>query len=312
MAPIHVAVAAIEDDQGRILISRRPDHLHQGGYWEFPGGKLEPGESLDRALRREIREELGLQVTGHRPLIRFTHAYPDRSVLLDVHRVTAFHGTAQGLEGQELAWVQPIALLDYSLLPADRPIVTAVQLPDRYLITPEPEDVPRFLAQLERSLSGEIRLVQLRAKTLSEAALHALAREVLQLCRQHDTRLLLNGAIGLAEELDADGVHLTSRQLMMLEKRPLDSQRLIAASCHTVEELAQARKLGLDFAVLSPVLPTASHLEVCPMGWEEFAGMVDGMPLPVYALGGLRHDHIDTSWEHGAQGIAGISGLWER
>jgi 8-oxo-dGTP diphosphatase len=312
MVPIHVAVAVIEDAQGRILISRRPDHLHQGGYWEFPGGKVEPGETLAGALVRELNEELGLQVTDHRPLICFTHEYPDRCVLLDVHRVTAYSGAAEGLEGQELAWVPVAELLDYSLLPADRPIATAIQLPDRYLITPEPGDVSQFLTQLEKTLKGGIRLVQLRARALPEDALRPLAKEVLQLCRQHGARLLLNEAVSLAEEMGVDGVHLTSRQLMGLEQRPLGKQCLVAASCHNASELAQAHRLGLDFVVLSPVLPTGSHPEATPLGWVGFAGLLDKVSLPAYALGGMCDDHIKTAWEHGAQGVAGITGLWER
>lgn len=309
-APIHVAVAIIEDDRGRVLISRRQDHQHQGGLWEFPGGKLEPGETVAQALQREIHEELGLQVQRHRPLIRLLHHYPDRSVLLDVHRVTKHSGTAEGLEGQDLAWSLPDRLQDYALLPADRPIVTALQLPDRYLITPEPVDIPRFLYQLEKSLEMGNSLVQLRAKSLSDNALRSLAIKVKQLCGRYGARLLINGAIGLAEELDADGVHLTSTQLMALGQRPLGSNRLVAASCHSAQELAQAQRLGLDFVVLSPVLQTSSHPKANPLGWEVFAEMVDPVSVPVYALGGLSADKVDQACGYGAQGISGISGLW--
>jgi len=309
-APIHVAVAIIEDDQGRVLISRRQDHQHQGGLWEFPGGKLEPGEMVAQALQREIHEELGLRIQSHRPLIRLLHHYPDRSVLLDVHRVIKHSGTAEGLEGQDLAWSSPNKLQDYALLPADRPIVTALQLPDRYLITPEPVDIPRFLYQLEKTLELGNSLVQLRAKSLSDHALRSLARKVKQLCGRYDARLLINGAIGLAEELDADGVHLTSTQLMAFGQRPLGSNRLVAASCHSAQELAQAQKLGLDFVVLSPVLTTRSHPDTAPLGWEGLAEMIEGVSIPVYALGGMLCEHIDQAWNHGAQGIAGISGLW--
>ena len=102
MSTVHVAVAVIQDALGRVLLSRRPEQVHQGGLWEFPGGKLEQGESLSHALRREILEELGLQVMDHQPLIAITHHYPDRSVLLDVHRVTEYLGEPHGLEDQPL------------------------------------------------------------------------------------------------------------------------------------------------------------------------------------------------------------------
>ena len=132
---MHVAVAVIQDSSGRILLSRRADHAHQGGLWEFPGGKLDPGETLAQALKREIREELGIEVQSHSPLIRINHRYPDRSVLLDVHRVTAYSGVPEGREGQPLVWVAPESMRDYPMPAADRPIVTALRLPDSYLIT---------------------------------------------------------------------------------------------------------------------------------------------------------------------------------
>jgi 8-oxo-dGTP diphosphatase len=308
---IHVAVAVIEDDSGRVLLSQRPAHTHQGGLWEFPGGKVEAGEGLGQALCREIHEELGLEVTGHRPLIRLVHHYQDRSVLLDVHRITAFSGDAHGREGQAMAWVLPTELNHYPLLPADRPIVTALRLPERYLITgPDPANPEVFLARLRQALAAGVRLVQLRAKTLPDQALRALAGESLALCREYGARMLINGAPDLVEALGADGVHLTGRRLASLDRRPLDAGYLVGASCHSAQELSQAVRLGLDFAVLSPVLPTASHPEAQPLGWARFGELVEGVPLPVYALGGVGAGDVSEAWGHGAQGVAGIRGLW--
>lgn len=310
-ALIHVAVAVIEDGDGRILLSQRLAHAHQGGLWEFPGGKVEPGESLGQALCREIHEELGLRVEGHRPLIRLVHHYADRSVLLDVHRITAFSGEAHGREGQALAWVFPTELEQYPLLPADCPIATALQLPDRYLITgPDPTNRAQFMRRLERALCAGLRLVQLRAKSLSESEFCSLASEAVDLCRGYGARLLLNGAPALVEELRADGVHLTSRQLALLDHRPLDANYLVAASCHNEQELSQAVRLGLDFVVLSPVLPTTSHPDGLPLGWPRFAELIKDVPLPAYALGGVGEGAVSEAWEYGAQGVAGIRGLW--
>lgn len=311
MKHLHVAVAIIEDAAGRVLISRRPPHVHGGGLWEFPGGKLEPGESLERALRREIHEELGLRLERHRPLIRFTHHYPEHSVLLDVHRITAFSGEAHGREGQPLAWVCPQELRAYPLLPADAPIAMALCLPDRYLITGEdPTDRAGFMTRLEQALAVGQRLIQLRAKNLTEPSLQELARVALECCRAYGARLLLNAPPELAQAVDADGVHLSSRRLMQLRVRPLGPERLVAASCHDARELAQAERLGLDFAVLSPVLPTRSHPAAEPLGWARFAELVEAAALPVYALGGMHPGLIEIAQSHGAQGIAGISGLW--
>ena len=118
---IHVAAAAVFDDRQRVLICRRPPHAHQGGLWEFPGGKLEPGETIESALRRELREEVGINVISTRPLIRVHHDYPDRNVLLDVWRVERFSGRAAGHEGQPVRWVLPGELSRYRFPAANPP-----------------------------------------------------------------------------------------------------------------------------------------------------------------------------------------------
>jgi len=310
-SPIHVAVAVIQNAAGQILISKRPAHLHQGGLWEFPGGKLELGESVGQALKREIYEELGLEVKAHSPLIRITHHYPDRVVLLDVHCVTQFAGCPEGREGQLLRWLFPSQLINHPLLPADRPIVAAINLPDCYLITgADPLDQRQFLLKLERSLIKGVRLVQLRAKSLTQTEFCMLAEVVLKLCRAYEARLLLNAAPDWVEQLGADGVHLTSGQLSDLNERPLNRSYLIGASCHSTSDLARASALELDFAVLSPVLPTASHPDAQPLGWRQFGVLVEAARLPVYALGGMRRGMLDEARSYGAQGVAGISGLW--
>ncbi len=309
--PIHVAVAVIQNAAGEVLISKRPAHLHQGGMWEFPGGKLEPGETLAQALKREIYEELGLEVKAHSPLICIIHHYPDRAVLLDVHRVTNFIGSPEGREGQLLRWLLPGQLKNHPLLPADRPIVAAINLPDCYLITgADPLDQREFLLRLEQSLIQGVRLVQLRAKLLAQAEFCRLAEAALKLCRAYEARLLLNAAPDWVEYVGADGVHLTSRQLSDLNKRPLDYRHLVGASCHNASDLAKASELGLDFAVLSPVLPTTSHLNAEPLGWRQFRALIKPARLPVYALGGMRPGMLDEAQGYGAQGVAGISGFW--
>src|SRR5476649_3025202 len=134
---VHVAAAVIRGVDGRILLARRADTQHQGGLWEFPGGKVEADESVATALSRELQEELGIQVTAARPLIKIQHDYPDKQVLLDVWEVSAFTGDAQGLEGQPLKWVSARELANYDFPEANKPIVAAARLPSEYMITPE-------------------------------------------------------------------------------------------------------------------------------------------------------------------------------
>jgi len=307
---IKVAAGALIDSQGQVLIARRHDDAHQGGLWEFPGGKCEVGESTEAALKRELNEELGIEVTGHRPLIRVTHHYNDLSVLLDVHRVDTWDGEVHAREDQPLAWVPPGKLGDYPMPAADVPIVHALQLPERYLITPAAvPDQQLFLNNLEKALHHGVRLVQLRVFDLPQATYLDLAAQVQQLCEANDARLLINGEAELAQHVGAAGLHLSSRQLLTLAARP-KGVGLLSVSCHNADELNRAQELRADCAVLSPVLPTRSHPDASPLGWDRFAQLVDEVAMPVYALGGMRPDLINVAWANGAQGIAGIRGLW--
>jgi 8-oxo-dGTP diphosphatase len=329
---IQVAVAVIEDNEARVLLAKRPDHLHQGGLWEFPGGKLEPGEGLAQALRREIREELGLQLGAHRPLIQVRHDYGDRQVLLDVQRVLRWQGQAQGLEGQQLAWVPPAQLHLYPMPAADWPIIQALRLPESYLIaSPESQQLEGFSQRLQHALRAGIRLVQYRPPPSWTAETQASQlQRAQQLCQAMGAQLLINSRLSglLPEAHGADndtpqhapalGRFGTRNLPQMLHSHPglgLLTRRPprfapVAASCHNPEQLARAAQLGLDFAVLSPVLATASHPDAQPLGWEVFSRWVAEARLPVYALGGMRPQHLAQAWRCGAQGIAGIRGLW--
>lgn len=307
---IHVAAAALIDSQGRVLVAQRHAAAHQGGLWEFPGGKCESGETVQDALARELREELGVTPLQHRPLIRITHHYADRSVLLDVHRVTQWSGEVRGMEGQPIRWVNLHALNELAMPAADVPIIRALQLPETYLITPAAvPDLEAFCGYLQTALEGGIRLLQLRVFDLAAEQRAMLIERVGALCEDYAASCLLNGS---REEVEASGLsgwHLNSRQLQALDARPANVTCL-AASCHTPQDLLKAHQMGADFALLSPVLPTRSHPDAQPLGWATFKEWVDGASLPVYALGGMQPDSLDQAWQAGAQGIAGIRGLW--
>jgi 8-oxo-dGTP diphosphatase len=311
MGLIHVAAGALQDGAGRVLVTRRPDHVHQGGLWEFPGGKLEPGEDPLPGLARELEEELGILVRESRPLIRIHHDYADRHVLLDVHRVTAYDGIPRGREGQPLKWIRPGDMVAKHFPAADRPVISALRLPRLYMITGgDPSDTEVFMERLHRALSRGLRLVQLRAHGLGDGDYAWLAERAFLLCEGFGATLLLNRDPENARVLPGHGLHLTGSRLSGLETRPQGPWEWIGASCHHAGDLAHAARLGLDYALLSPVLATASHPGVQPMGWDRFAALVDPVPLPVFALGGLRPEDLDTAVRRGAQGIAGIRGLW--
>lgn len=308
--PVHVAVAVICDAASRILICQRAGHRHQGGSWEFPGGKVEPGEEACAALERELSEEVGITPEQAWPLIRVPYRYPDKEVLLDVWRVARFTGAPYGREGQRCQWVTGEALNDYRFPPANRAIVAAARLPSSYLITPALTDLNRLHSGIRQSLALGYKLVLLRCGGLGDGELEKLARSLLTPIRATGGRLLISRRLDVARRVDADGVHLSSAQLRALEERPLPAHFLVAASCHDPGELAHACAVGVDFAVLSPVRATPSHVGRKPLGWRTFAEWIRDVPLPVYALGGLGPMDVERAWRARAQGVAGIRGLW--
>lgn len=310
-APVRVAVGVLVDAAGRVLVARRASGKPWAGYWEFPGGKQEAGESRLQALRRELREELGIEVSSAGPLIRLPPVPDDAPpVVLDVWRVTAYGGTPAGCEGQTLQWVTPDELDRLPMPPANRIIRRAAHLPDRYLVTPpDPMPLTRLIESLRRAIRSGIRLVQVRRLDATRAELAAVAEALRPTCVADQALLLLNGAPEDAQALGYDGVHLSGARLARLDKRP-DAPAWIGASCHNPADLARARALALDFAVLSPVRATPGHARVTPLGWRRWAQQVRGAGLPVYALGGVAEADLHRARRLGGQGIAAIRGLW--
>jgi 8-oxo-dGTP diphosphatase len=307
---IRVAVAVIQNESGAVLISRRPDHTHQGGLWEFPGGKVETDERVEQALAREVHEELGIDVRAARPLIRIHYDYPDKKVLLDVWRITAYSGSPVGRENQRIEWVAATALRGRAFPAANYSIITAVQLPSCLLITPEPDTSCEFLEQLELAFMQGIRFVLLRARRLRGMQLLKLATDVCKLAERYGARVLLNADAGVVQRSGAHGIHLSSIKLRETEQRPLGYRHLVSASCHTPTEIDKANRIGVDFALASPVLPTQSHPAVTPIGWAGFTTLAECARMPLFALGGMQPDMLERAWSHGAQGIAAIRGLW--
>ncbi len=310
MNRVEVVVAVLVDRQGRTLLAQRPTGKAYAGYWEFPGGKVEPGETLRAALTREIREELGVEIRNAFPWITRHFDYPHARVRLHLFRVTQWTGQPQPLEDQQLAWqglgCEPVS----PMLPANTPILQALELPTVYGVTHASDmGEPAFLEALERAFYRGLRLVQLREKELPAELLHRLAEKVVHAARPWRARVLINGDVAVARAVGAAGVHLTARQLAALDTRP--ELPLVAASCHSVDDLRRAETLGLDFAVLGPVAPTASHPDAVPLGFEALAHKVEDCGLPVLAIGGLGLSDLEAAWRSGAHGIASMRAIWE-
>jgi 8-oxo-dGTP diphosphatase len=309
--PLRVAVGILTQG-GKVFITRRLPGSHQGGKWEFPGGKIEPGENTLLALKRELREELGIDIQDASAYMQVWHAYSDREVLLDVWRISRYQGTPHGREAQEAKWFPCAELPQLEFPEADRPILRRLWLPPLYLISDSRRfGKDGFLAPLERALMAGARLVQLREPHMPTDEFMDYARQIAGLCHRYDARLLLNAEPGWVPHCDADGVHLNGKRLAQYSSRPLEDHFWVAASCHNAEELRQAERLGADFAVLSPVAPTSSHPDAIPLGWQAFSRLCAGVNLPVYALGGMRTQDIAQARQSGAQGVAMVSQVWD-
>lgn len=309
---VHVMVGVLRDPDRRVLINQRPAGKVQAGRWEFPGGKLEEGESPEAGLRRELREELGIVAGRMRRLLQIQHAYPDFTVRLDVREVLTFGGVPQPRESQALKWVAPDELVNEDILEADRAIIQALRLPDTLLVTPDAAHCPRdvFLESLRLSLESGIRLVQLRSKALSTSDYARLARDVLPVCRRHGAMLLLNAAPELLAEVPADGIHLDSRRLHTPRHRPVPPHLWLSAACHTRRDILQAEHLAADFVLIGAVKPTPSHPDETPVGWPGFRALVADCNMPAFALGGMSEDDLEPAWAAGGRGVAGIRSFW--
>lgn len=305
----HASVGVIQRANGAVLLGKRPKGKPWADYWEFPGGKIEDGETAEYALKRELHEELGITVTQLYPWLTRTFDYPEKTVKLHFFRVVSWQGEPHGAEGQILCWQQPYQVEVSPLLPANQPIINALNLSSVYAISNLAELGEHvFFERLKIALDNGLKLIQIREKQLSAAELHQFSKQVIDLANSYCARVLVNADINLAQSLGASGVHFTSSQLLALDNKP--KNLLCAASCHNVAELKKAAELNLDFVLLSPVLPTKSHAEVQLLGWQNFQQLVADYPLPVYALGGMQTRLLRTAWLHGAHGIAMQRGVW--
>ena len=309
---MHVMAGVMLDPQGRVLLAQRPPGKHLAGLWEFPGGKLEAGETPVDGLVRELREELGVEASVEGPLIRVPWRYGERSLMLDARIVRRWQGEPASLDGQALRWADPAAVDLDLLTPADRHILRALQLPSSYAMTADvpPSAFDEWLQRIRRAITAGERLVLLRFPQWSMTQVRELAASLLTDARAADAHLLLSGDVEGALALGAGvGVQLKAVQLASWQERPLPTAQWVGASCHHAADLQRAMDIA-DFATLSPVTATATHPDATPLGWEAFERLVDTSPVPVYALGGMTRQELDQARHAGGQGVAGIRGFW--
>lgn len=317
---VHVAVGVVKNNLSQVLLSKRLANVDHSGLWEFPGGKVKSGETAYEALSRELNEEVGLNVKSAQPLIKVYHDYKKYSVLLDVWQVGQWdsdflaNSSQYGQEGQLIKWVNTSQLGEYNFPEANNPVIRAIHLPEIYLICPAPEPFgyEDYLQKFQACITSGICLFQLRfGGDLQYDQHQVLVTELLRLAKSNHATVLVNASPECAANIGAHGVHLNSMELLRCNEDPTPRKEfIVSASCHNMSELQWACKINVDFTVLSPVKTTTSHPTQVPLGWDRFKEMIESLPIPVYALGGMEYEDLSTSRAFGAQGIAILSGVW--
>jgi len=300
--------AAVIERPGEFLLAQRPEGKPYSGYWEFPGGKIEPGEEPRAALVRELREELGIEVTQATPWVTRMYVYTHATVRLHFFRVTAWTGEPQPLEDQAIKW-QVAGRPDVApMLPANAPVLAALALPPVMVVsdTARMGIDPWIVALADRALAERM-LVQVREKALDRQKLQFLLSRVLVRAEQFGSRVVVNSDCGHFPQ--CDGVHLTAAALMASTSRP--DGALVGASCHDEREIAHAAKLGVDYVVVGPVKPTDSHPGATPLGWDRFEALIRDQPMPSYAIGGLARADLGEARRRGAHGVALLGRAFE-
>jgi 8-oxo-dGTP diphosphatase len=311
MEQIQIVVGVLKKNH-EVLISLRQKHQTYAGCWEFPGGRVEVGENLTEALVREFKEEVGVTTTNWQALIQIPWFYRHARVLLHVFVSRDFNGEAIGKEGQKIKWVAKEQLCDYKFPEANDNIRLALSLPDSFAISGSFQGKKDGLRLLQNTLETGIKLIQLRAKSLNEQAFIDFAKPAIELAHKYQAKVLLNSPPRLLEQLgQADGLQLSSTAVKNLIKRPISKDKLLSVSTHNKAEITKALELGADIILLSPVKKTSSHPNLEAMGWDKFTEFVADIPVPVYALGGMKMEDKTTAKQSGAQGIAAISSFWK-
>jgi 8-oxo-dGTP diphosphatase len=304
-----VAAAVIEKPDGEFLLAQRPAGKVYPGFWEFPGGKIETGETPRAALDRELEEELGIRVREATPWITRVYAYTHATVRLHFYRVSAWEGEPRPLEDQAIRWQQVVAPDVSPMLPANAPVLAALALPTVMVLSDcASQGVEAWIQQLAARVTSERLLVQIREKDAERQRVQHIVSRALARAEPFGSRIVVNSDCGAHPQ--CSGIHLTSRALMEAQARP--ASPLVGASCHDERELSQAEKLGLDYAVVGPVKATASHPGAQPLGWPRFGELAANRAMPVYAIGGLSRADLPAARARGAHGIALLRAAFEK
>ena len=308
----HVAVGVIYNaTKDKVLISKRSSSQHLAGYWEFPGGKVECNENVNSALKRELFEELGIIVIKAEAYTTVSHDYVDKKVLLDVWKVSEWHGQLESKESQEICWASISELNKYKFPDANKYIIQSILLAPMYVISKESyENYSHLYSVSEECFIAGLKVFQLRLKTDKNKSFQKIVITLSELASRYNAKLILNGLATDIDKYPIDGIHLNANELKRHRSRPVSEEYILGASCHNEEELHKAVEMNVNYAFLSPVKNTASHPEAIAIGWETFRNLVNQVNFPIYALGGMMPIDLKTAKNYGAYGIAMLGAVW--
>ena len=307
---VHVSVAVLINADHQVLLGQRPAPKAWEGWWEFPGGKIEKGETSVDALYREIYEEIGVKIIQFKKWVTRKYSYGGNDITLHFFKVHKWEGEVTSKENQKLVWTYLQNPNVSPILPANLFVQKAFDLPKYYAITNLSETSKIiFFNQLKNKISNGLKMIQVREKNISFDEFKIFSKEVIKICKPKGVKVIINSDVNLAYEIKADGVHLTSKDLVSMKTKP--KNLIVSASCHNPEEIDIAEKLNINFIVLSIVKHTLSHPDVKPMGWAKFKKIANKVNTPIYALGGLGVKDNQVALENGAIGIASQRLIWK-
>ena len=267
---VDVAACIVRSADGRVLLAQRTARQVAAGYWELPGGKIEPGETASDAASRELTEEVGLRALALAPWATYDHTFPTKRVRLRFFRVDNWTGTPHGREGQQVAWIDPAAPEVGPILPSNDRVLLAFGLPPYCFVARAGGSggSAQRLAEFSNALSGGARLILVSEPQMAPDQRIAFTRRVVDTARPFGAHVLLASSLLEARRAGVLGVHSTAQELRRSSVRlPV---RLWSVSCENADDLAHAVALGADIAIVSSAL----------------RALASSAPLPLYAHAG--------------------------
>ena len=272
-------------------------------YFEFPGGKLEPNESSDQAIDREISEELGVRIVDKIKIGSLVHLYNNLKIKIHIYKINSYEGNILSREQQKLLYLNPLDSY-HNFIESTYRIINYISLP-RYLhIISDKKSNPYSINRTRKYFNNMIRL---RSSGLSEDSYISQAKKIFETSSNKNAKLILDlKYIRSCQDIRYSGIHYTSNEINDIRTNiRIDKNITYSASCHNLKEIHIANQLNLDFILLSPVLSFKNDNP--PLGWTDFKLLSKEANMPVFALGGISKDDLKTCMANNGYGISGIS-----